>query len=78
MGGDGYAEMAFRIVHGDSRRILSKSQQPHTVRFTGDPQSVNGMKGFVTDCTFPGPGLYWVELVMFDEVIAKQPLLLAH
>jgi hypothetical protein len=76
MGGDGRGEFWLQVVQNDPRRVLSASQRPHPIRFTGAPESVNGLKVYLTNCTFSGPGLYWVELVLFDQVVAKQPLIL--
>jgi hypothetical protein len=76
MGGDGRGEVSLQIVHGGSRRVLSRSQRPRPIHFNGDPESVHGLKVFLTNCTFPEPGLYWVELVLFGQTIAKQPLVL--
>ena len=77
IGGKGEARFSFRVIENSSRQIISNSQLAKPIRFIGDPHEVFGMKGFVQNCVFPRPGLYWVELLLLDSVIGRQPIRLS-
>ena len=77
MGGEGEGEFTIQVVQDNPRHIITTSRQPHPIRFVGGPYEVHGMKGFVQNCKFRRPGLYWVELLDCESVIARQPLRVA-
>jgi hypothetical protein len=74
MGGKGIAEFTIRVVRDSPRKVITKSAKPHKVRIVAEWHEINGMKTHVQNCTFPQPGLYWVELLNLGEVVARQPL----
>jgi hypothetical protein len=46
----------------------------HSIVFDPDPLKVKGVIFRITSCSFPQPGLYWVEFRYNGDVIARQPL----
>lgn len=74
MGGAGQGELSTRIIDDVSKEIVSASNSPHRIRFAGAPREIKGVKIFVPNCTFPHQGLYWVELILSGELIARQPI----
>jgi hypothetical protein len=73
MGGKGNAELTCRVVRDSPWRIITVSAHPHRIRIAGEPHDINGVKMHVQNCKFPQAGLYWVELLNFGDVVARQP-----
>ena len=46
---------------------------PHTIVFGNDPLKVHGLIFRLTTCSFPQPGLYWVEFRYNNHTIARDP-----
>jgi hypothetical protein len=74
MGGLGEFELSTRITDDMTGDLTCISAEPRTIKFVGDPLAVKGVKVFVPGCVFPRPGLYWVELKLSGERIARQPI----
>lgn len=74
MGGRGSETLAVRIVDDASGYAIWASGTPRAITFVGNPDELKGVKIFVPGCSFPRPGLYWVELLLSGKRIARQPL----
>lgn len=48
----------------------------HRIRIPGDPLQVAGMIMRVRDIRFVNSGLYWVELLINDVIMHREPLIL--
>src|SRR5262245_31929396 len=72
-GGQGTGEMLVRVRRDQTEEIIF-STRPRQVRFVGDPRAVVGMLFRLENCCFPQAGLYWVEVVYRDSVLARQQL----
>ena len=48
--------------------------QPRRIRFSGALGDAVGILFRIRNCSFPAPGLYWVECVFSGTVIAHQCL----
>jgi len=70
-GGPGSGTLLLRIVHEQTGRIIFRSL-PRSVRFVGDAEAVRGAVFRVRDCSLPMAGLYWVEVIFADAIIARQ------
>src|SRR5437870_2238383 len=44
MGGEGKGEFSIQVAQDRPRRIITTSQRPHPIRFTGGRHEVGGMK----------------------------------
>jgi hypothetical protein len=73
-GGHGVDEFVVRIKHKATGRIVTRSNRPRRVQFVGDPDEITGAVIRIRDCTFPTEGLYWIELVLGGQMIARQPV----
>jgi hypothetical protein len=68
------ALLLFSDGHGNGElRVIFRSS-PRRVRFVGDPEAVRGAVFGIRNCSFPMGGLYWVEAVFENSVIARQKL----
>ena len=74
MGGQGTFELSTRIVDDAEGNLVSTSVESRPIKFVGDPRGVKGVKIFVQHCVIPRQGLYWVELLLSGDVIARQPI----
>ncbi len=74
--GRGTGELRLRVVQADTGRVIFRNR-PRTVRFSGAPTDVNGMRFRIQNCSFPSAGLYWVECLFSGTVIARQRLSVA-
>jgi hypothetical protein len=70
----GTGELAFRIAEEASGRTICRVR-PRLVRLVGDPAAVGGVVFRTQNCVFPAPGLYWAEVILDGQVIARQRLL---
>jgi hypothetical protein len=73
--GRGAGQLVLRIFHERSGRIVFRSS-PRRIRFVGRADAILGVVFRIRNCSFPEPGLYWVELVFAQSVVARQKLLL--
>jgi hypothetical protein len=73
-GGRGSGEGRIVMVNADTGKE-TYTGQAHTIRFPSDPLKVIGVSFRITSCSFPEPGLYWVEFRYNDLMVARQPLL---
>jgi hypothetical protein len=62
------------MVHADTAEV-SYFGQGHEIEFGPDPLEVHGVVFRLPFCSFPRPGLYWVEFRFNDAALARQPLL---
>src|SRR5262249_26486172 len=62
IGGSEPGELQLRIVEDRSGRAIFRTR-PRQVRFVGDPTAVGGVTFRIRNCSFPAPGLYWVEVL---------------
>jgi hypothetical protein len=72
-GGRGTGEGRIVIVDADS---AMETYTGHPFRIHSDPNPLRpqGLIVRLASCSFPKPGLYWVELRYNDYVIAQEPL----
>jgi hypothetical protein len=73
VGGQGSGELKLQIIEDRSGRVVFRTR-PRLVRFVGDPSAVGGVVFHIRNCSFPAAGLYWVEVLFADSVIARQRL----
>jgi hypothetical protein len=73
MGGEGEGEIYVQVVDDAGTQIYA-SPRPHPIKLVGPVTDVKGAKLVATNCTFPHPGLYWVQLTLFGQIIARQPI----
>lgn len=71
----GQANLSLRVVQSDTGRVIFRTQ-PRRVRFAGSPQDAVGITFRLQNCSFPAAGLYWVQLLDSDTVLATQTLTL--
>jgi hypothetical protein len=72
-GGPDSGQLILRIFHARTGRFIFRSSS-RQVRFVGDPGAVSGIVFRIRNCSFPLAGLYWVEVVFKDAVLARQRL----
>jgi hypothetical protein len=72
-GGHGTGEGRIGIVDADA---AEETYTGHPFRIHADPNPLKaqGLIVRLASCSFPKPGLYWVELRYNDYVIAQEPL----
>jgi hypothetical protein len=71
--GRGSGEGRIVVVQAESDEPMYVGQSL-PLRFSADPLKVLGVIVRITSCSFPHPGLYWVEFWYNDQVIAREPL----
>ena len=69
----GPAELSLRIVQSATGQIIFRNQS-RRMNFLSAPHEAVGIKFYITNCTFPAEGLYWVELLLAGTVVARQAL----
>jgi len=71
--GSGSGDLSARIVYDPTTFVVFRTSVQR-IRFSGPLDEV--MSGFfrVQNCSFPNPGLYFVECLFDGTVIARQPL----
>lgn len=74
-GGRGTGEAKISVVEADSDSIAFTSA-PHQIAFGTDPLEVLGLVFRIQECLFPRSGLYWVQFLFNDTIIAQESLLL--
>jgi hypothetical protein len=72
-GGQGAGELMLRIIEHSSANTVFRTR-PRQVQFVGDAGAVGGVVFQIQNCPFPGPGLYWVEILFAGLVIGRQRL----
>jgi hypothetical protein len=73
-GGRGTGQASIVGVHADSgERVFGAPSRP--IQFGTNPLAVQGLLFRILDVPFPQPGLYWIQFLFNDQVIAQQPLL---
>ena len=73
-GGRGIGEFLIRIVQEDTGLVIYQSKKLHRVQFVGSLSEVKAFVMRLPSCRFPHEGVYWVELVLSGEELARQPL----
>jgi uncharacterized protein DUF6941 len=74
-GGQGTGELALRIIEDRSAGTVFRTR-PRQVRFVGEAATVGGVVFRLNNCSFPAAGLYWVEVLFADSLVARQRLFL--
>ena len=74
-GGRGIARTRIRGIHVDTRKSVFSSKT-HEIQFINKPLDILGLSMHVKEVRLPFPGLYVVECLMNDLVVAHQTLLL--
>jgi hypothetical protein len=69
----GTEEISIRIVESGTGRVIFRNR-PRRFRFVGMPQDFRGVRFRIQNCTFPRPGLYWVECIVSGFVIERKGL----
>jgi hypothetical protein len=69
----GAAEVHLHIEQADTQTAILKTPSQR-VSFGNDPLQVFNMSFRVRNCTFPSPGLYWVQLWYNNTLCAREPL----
>jgi hypothetical protein len=59
-------------IHRDSTRRVVFRSPPRQVRLVGDPEAIRGAVFRIRNCSFSSAGLYWVEVLFEQAVIARQ------
>ena len=72
-GCQGVGELSIRIVRAETGTVVFRNA-PRRVRFAGARRDAVAFRFGVRDCSFPAPGLYWVECLFSGTVIARQRL----
>jgi hypothetical protein len=75
-GCQGTGDLTLRIVQADTGAVTFRTKS-RTVRFTGSPNDLVGVVFRLRNCSFPAAGLYWVECILFAEIIARQRVILS-
>lgn len=73
--GRGTGQAFLKIVHADSDQAVRITQMV-SVNFGNDPLKVLGIPFRIRNCTFPQPGLYWIQLWYDNMQIGEQDILL--
>jgi hypothetical protein len=71
----GPAEMSLQILHDAKGRIIFQNK-PRRIQFVNAPRDAIGVKFNILNCVFPAEGIYWVELLIAGNVVARQALTL--
>ena len=71
----GPGDCRVEIRHADSDRVVFRTRT-RTAPLGTDPLDVYGVTFRVRNCTFPEPGLYWVQFWYDEKMTAQQPVLL--
>ena len=71
--GRGTGQGRIVVVNADTEEPAFSSAA-HPITFGPDPLALQGRCFRILDCTFPAPGLYWVEFRFNGKVLARQPL----
>jgi hypothetical protein len=70
--GTGNASVTIRLADTDER---ISGIRPRPLTFGSDPLAVRGLAFNLHDIRFPSAGLYLVQFVVDDEILAQEPLL---
>jgi Family of unknown function (DUF6941) len=71
----GNASVTLRVVHADTGAAVFAPRVQH-VSFGKDPLTAYGVRFRLRDCLFPQVGLYWIQFLYGDAVLAQQDLYL--
>lgn len=69
------ADIRVDLVQADTGQVIFQTRT-RSVAFGADPLEIYGITFQLRGCVFPLPGLYWIQFVCNDEMIAQHPLLL--
>lgn len=69
----GPGDLSLRVVYDPTAHVVFRLA-PRPVRFTGPADEAVGVVFKVRNCSFPNPGLYFVECLYSGGVIARQAL----
>src|SRR5262245_52876053 len=72
-GGRGSGELFLRVVSERTGETIFQTRS-RRVRFVGATEGVHGSRFNLIRCSFPEPGLYWVECVYSGTILARQRL----
>jgi len=75
VGGRGTGTVEVRIESAESGGMIFQTR-PRSLTFPNDPLAVYGLRFRIRNCSFPTPGLYWVQLRYNDQLLGQQPLIL--
>lgn len=67
----GAGDLSLRVVYDPTAHVVFRLP-PRPVRFTGPADEAVGILFQVRNCSFPHPGLYFVEFVYSGGVLARQ------
>jgi Family of unknown function (DUF6941) len=70
----GTGKIAVRLVEADSESVLFQTPD-RTVVLGNDPLAIKGLSFRIRNCPFPAAGLFLVQFLYNDEVLAEQTLL---
>lgn len=75
LGGSGRGLLHLQVREAATGRLLFHNR-PRLTQFAGGPADLCGSVFHVRNCSFPGPGLYWVECVFAGVTLTRQRLLI--
>jgi hypothetical protein len=73
-GGRGTGQARVDCRQADSGRVIF-SNPTHDLTFSPNPLAVRSLVFRISDCIFPGPGLYWIQFCYNQKALAEQPLI---
>jgi len=71
----GRGEVRLEIRRADTEEVLFATQT-WSVSFPNDPVTVHGLRFRIRNCTFPAPGLYWIQFWYDNGLLTQQPIVL--
>jgi hypothetical protein len=72
----GRGEIWVTLQSAETDEVIFQTR-PRAVTFPNDPVAVYGLRFRIRHCTFPGPGLYWIQFWYNNHVLAQQPIVLS-
>jgi hypothetical protein len=72
-GGQGMRELELHITQDQTGSDVFRTRQ-RQVRFLGDPAAILPMKFEIRNCSFPAPGLYWVQVWCDSSMLSRKKL----
>ena len=69
----GNGDLSLRITEVLTGMVVFRTRQ-RPVRFRGSPEDCLSFRFNIVNCSFPRPGLYWIECLFSGVVIGRQRL----